>query len=158
MIVKLSDLLRYVIYKSGENKVSIHEEMDALKNLVELFRLKEDEVKNISIDESGLARSAFIEPMILIPLVENCFKHWDAAINPNAFIKVTVSNDEKKFQFSTENSFSSEGLNKTKTDGGVGLENINKRLNLVYGNSAQLSTDSPGKIYKTFFTITWPEK
>ncbi len=86
IILKLSDLLRYVIYKGGAQKVSLTEEAEQLKNLIALNALKDDENANITFSTNGLDKHGFIEPMILIPLVENCFKRMELIIKTDLFV------------------------------------------------------------------------
>jgi two-component system, LytTR family, sensor kinase len=158
MILKLSELLRYVVYKNDDQKVSVFEELSQVKNLVGLYQLKEDEKLNVTISEEDLKKPGMIEPMILIPLVENCFKHWDGSFNSEAFIKISIRSDEKCFSFCTENTSQKKNDTADKEDGGIGLENIKKRLALAYGEQASFTVQKSGNKFVTQLIIKWLSK
>jgi len=155
MILKLSELLRYVIYKSNNQKVSISEETEQLKNMIALHELKDEENKNISINTEKILKPGFIEPMILIPLLENCFKHWDGAFNPNAYIKINIASDQKWFSFEAENTVPLIPIEKIIGEGGLGLENIKNRLELVYGDKVAFNIQKIDNIFKVKLIIEW---
>ena len=155
IILMLSDLLRYVIYKGSAQKVSLTEETEQLKNLIALNRLKDNENTNIIFDTAGLTKHGFIEPMILIPLVENCFKHWDGAYNKNGFIRIEMASNEKWFCFVTENSVSETPKERVEGEGGLGLENIKNRLELVYGDKVAFNISKEATMFKVKLIIEW---
>lgn len=155
MILKLSDLLRYVIYQSANSKVSVMDETEQIKNLISLCRLKNEDNNNIHLDTGKLTRNYFIEPMILIPLVENCFKHWDGDYNNNGFIRVTLSGDSKWLCFVTENSYNADKQKTNANEGGLGLENIKNRLELVYGDKVAFNISQEQNIFRVKLIIEW---
>jgi LytS/YehU family sensor histidine kinase len=91
--------------------------------------------------------------MILIPLAENCLKHCDFDLNPNAFVSMELLSNQKTIRFKTENSFS-RSQQKSITSG-VGLNNIRDRLELIYGEQFQFSTVKTDGIFKMNLEITW---
>lgn len=132
MILKLSDLLRYVIYKGEAQKVNLEEEVLHIHKFIELFQMSHEETLNINFAIENSLVNVKIEPMILIPLVENCFKHCDFNSNPKAYIKLYLSIENNQLIFKTSNSKNDNNRQKDKT-GGVGLANIHKRLAINYG-------------------------
>lgn len=91
--------------------------------------MKSEHPLNISFEKKGEINDQQIEPMILIPIVENCFKHCDFNENPDAFIEIRLGLDHDILYFYTKNSKNDADKQKDRV-GGVGLENIKKRLKL----------------------------
>lgn len=131
MILLLSDLLRYVIYEGKEGKVSLEKEILHIRKFIELYQMRNEEDKNISLSVEGNIQKVEIEPMILIPFIENCFKHSDLDFNPDGFIAIEIQVKEGILFFRCKNTKNDNNLQKDKT-GGVGLDNIQKRLHLLY--------------------------
>lgn len=147
MILKLSELLRYVIYGGKEKQVLLSEEIDHIKKFIQLFQMKSEHELNITMQIEGSPSGLFIEPMILIPVVENCFKHTDFDSNPDAYIKIIMTIQGKYLKFITFNTKDELDKQKDKT-GGVGLENIKKRLQLNYFNKHELTIRNKNQIFE----------
>jgi len=136
MVLKLSSLLRYAIYEGEKKKVSLEKEVEQIKEYIALFQMKSEEPLKINFNVEGNLSSKEIEPMLLIPLVENCFKHGGFEEDEKAFANIDIQVDEHKIIFKTENSISS-NLQKDEV-GGVGLENIKRRLEANYGKNQKI--------------------
>jgi len=147
MILKLSELLRYVIYDGREKKVLLEAEIEHIRKFIELFQMKSPEVLNITMQVEGNPKGLLIEPMILIPVVENCFKHTDFDTNPDAYIKIILAIHDKSIKFITLNTKDDTNRQKDKT-GGVGLENIKKRLELNYNGKFDLIIQNKKQIFE----------
>jgi two-component system, LytTR family, sensor kinase len=131
MLLLLSDLLRYAVYESRKDKVKIESEVKQIQKLIQLFQLKSEKPLSISFDVKNEIDSISIEPMILIPLVENCFKHCNFDSFSGAYVTIRLSTEENKFEFETINT--KDNWEKSKDAvGGVGLENIRQRLSILY--------------------------
>lgn len=152
MILKLSELLRYVIYGSREKKVPLKRELEHIEIFIELFQMKSESPLNISLKINGRPDNLLIEPMILIPIVENCFKHTDFDASENAYVKIDADMQNMKLRFSTINSKSIYDQQKDAT-GGVGLENIRKRLELIYGENFAIKISDQPTIFKLELVI-----
>lgn len=131
MVLQLSDLLRYVIYESQKEKVPLTKEIQQIQRFIELFQMRNETPLNIVFTYAGPVETMFIEPMMLIPLIENCFKHCDFNSNERAFTEIELRAELNTLHFKTVNSKNNALQQKDKT-GGVGLENIRKRLELKY--------------------------
>ena len=156
MILKLSEMLRYVIYDSREKKVQLTKEIEHISKFIELFQMKSETPQNITFQEEGKSGGLLIEPMILIPFVENCFKHTDFETNENAFIKIILAVGNKSVKFITLNSKDESDRQKDKT-GGVGLENIRRRLELNYKNKYDLSIQNKKQIFEVNLSMELDE-
>lgn len=132
IILKLSNLLDYILYQVKKPKVSLKEEVMHIKEYIELEKIRFKESLNVSFSTSEITESLQIAPMLLIPFVENTFKHGNIvdgflSVDIRVFIKNT------KLEFSIKNSI--KNINNLEIKGGIGLENIRKRLNLQYGDN-----------------------
>ncbi len=137
VIVKMSDLLRYMLYDSDEAKVPIEKEANYLKSYIELQQLRFG--KNVQIDlEIDIQHNLMaIEPMLLIPYVENAFKHGTGLMK-DSFIKVNLSTTAKDLKFSVVNRFNNTFKETKDPSSGIGLVNVGRRLELLYPDSHQL--------------------
>jgi two-component system, LytTR family, sensor kinase len=152
MILRLSELLRYVIYDSQAERVYLNKEIDQIHRFIELFQMRFRNHVKIDFVVKGNLDGSMIEPMVLIPLVENCFKHCNFDSDNQAFIKILLEIGQGKLTFETQNTFSKANTQKDKV-GGVGLENIRKRLELKYQNNHILETEIIGQIFKIKLSI-----
>ena len=133
MIMKLSELMRYMLYDSNQAKVPIQKEIQYLENYMDLQRLKTPNEQHISFKVIGSTDGVFIEPMLLVPLLENSFKHGDIGNHSEAWVKSELKITSKSLQLTIRNSLPKTPKKKDK-QGGIGLENIEKRLQLLYPN------------------------
>jgi len=147
MVLRLSDLLRYVIYDGQQSLVDLTKEIDQLQKFVELFQLKQEFDRDIRFRVEGYRVGFQIEPMILIPLVENCFKHCDFEENDEAFIEMNLVLAEDQLSFKTRNTYNPDDRQRDKT-GGVGLENIRHRLSMKYPERHHIKIKSDHQIFE----------
>ncbi|MEZ4888785.1 MAG: sensor histidine kinase [Chitinophagales bacterium] len=133
MIMKLSELMRYMLYDSNQSKVMITKEIQYLENYIDLQRLKMPNEQNISFEVIGNTQGILIEPMLLVPLLENSFKHGDIGDNEAAWVNSMLEINKIALQLTVRNSLPTAPKKKDK-QGGIGLENIEKRLQLLYPN------------------------
>ncbi len=153
MLLLLSDLLRYAVYESKKDKVKIESEIKQIEKLIQLFQLKSEKTLSISFDSVCSQSNVFIEPMILIPLVENCFKHCNFDGLENAYVSIRLSTEEHKLEFETINT--KDHWEKSKDGvGGVGLENIRQRLGILYPKRHTLSIKDGTTLFNLKLTIT----
>jgi LytS/YehU family sensor histidine kinase len=134
-LMKLSGLLRYILYES-HSKVPLYKEMNALYAYRELFELKYENPLPITMNEHLLNREAFVEPILLIPLLENAFKHSGLGYWKEAYVVFEIKDSANFITAKIENSKQRNVV--SAEPGGIGLENIKKRLEKVYGSRHQL--------------------
>jgi LytS/YehU family sensor histidine kinase len=144
LILKLSDLMRYSIYEGEKEIVVLKDEVDYLKNYVEIHKMRYhkavDVVFNCQIEEKYK-----VTPLLFIILLENAFKHGVEILRESAFVHINIVTFENKIQFDIENNFDdSESIK----DFGVGLKNLKRRLELVYPNKHKLSFSVSENVYK----------
>ncbi|MGB6151828.1 MAG: histidine kinase [Pricia sp.] len=152
MILNLADLLRYSIYEGQKERVLITDEILHIKKYFELYQATQEKPANIKFNILGNITDEKIEPMMLIPLVENCIKHGDFSTNPNAYVQIILEVSNGGLRFTTLNSTSKSDMQKDNV-GGVGLENIKKRLQLKYPNKHTFSVIDNGDEFEVFLNI-----
>lgn len=128
---RLSDMLRYVIYECNENLVKLGQEVNYIESYIKLQLLKDDKMQNVNYSMNKVNTNLKIAPMLLIPFIENSFKHSHIEDTENSWIVIELSTQEKQLHLKVLNSLPQSGIRKDKT-GGVGRENVEKRLNLLY--------------------------
>lgn len=152
MVLKLSHLLRYVVYSRGGELVPLAMEVEHIRHFIELFQMRNEEPQDINFSVKGDFSEVQIEPMILIPIVENCFKHCDFGNNPKAFVRIELTVQDGVLNFMTINTKDDYDRQKDHT-GGVGLENILRRLDLQYPKNFQMEINDGQNLFKVFLTL-----
>lgn len=142
-ILKLSDLLRYVLYDSAENMVPLAKDIQYLSNYINLQRLRISQKINIRYDVTGNTDRKRIAPLLLITFVENAFKHGISYTNPS-IITINISIFEKTLTLLVSNP-----VIKTNsfTEGGLGVKNVTRRLELLYPGKYLLDTVCNDHLY-----------
>ncbi|MFO7827478.1 MAG: histidine kinase, partial [Bacteroidales bacterium] len=139
VIVKLSDLLDYMLYECDKPKVSLKREIEFIQDYIELERIRHDEHFNVKTSFPDLKEDILIAPLILFPFVENAFKH--GFHNPEkSKLNMEISVNPKSLLFFIENSITKNTEDQyLKQEGkGIGLRNIQERLELIYKDKYQL--------------------
>jgi len=132
LILKLSDLMRHIIYESKENYIPIEKELDFVQNFLELQRIRTSEKTIITYTIKGKIPSAKIAPLLFEPFIDNAFKHGLPGSEENDFIDINFDfRTEKKLNFTITNNFS-ELFIRNKKNSGIGLQNVKQRLKLLY--------------------------
>ena len=134
-IVELSKMMRFVLYEGNKKTVPVGRELDFLRNYITLMQLRYTDKVRITLDLPSETPDKSIPPLILISFVENAFKHG-VSYQQSSFIEVKASMEANSLHFTCCNS-KAEKPNEEK--GGVGLDNVRKRLKLIYGNDYSLS-------------------
>lgn len=153
MLLKLTDLLRYSVYQKQREKVSVADEARQIDFLIELFSLRRDEPYSILFTKN--INGGMIEPMILIPLAENCLKHCDFDLNDGAFTRMKLYSNNEHIRFTTTNTFSAN--TQIAETGGVGLKNIRERLELIYGDKLSLEIVEEKNLFTLLFELRWKQ-
>ena len=112
-LIQLSDLLRYMLYDSGKDRFLLSQEIVYLRSYVELQQLRFGEGLDLVLDIQDPGSDGYIEPMLLIPFVENAFKHGIGMV-ANPFIKITLAVEDGQLQFSVSNNYNRLVVRKTK--------------------------------------------
>jgi Putative regulator of cell autolysis len=145
VIVRLSDLLEYMLYECNTEKVELSKEIKFINNYIELEKIRHDESFNVQTDFPKNVSGIKIAPLILFPFIENAFKHGLKQTNKD-FISMKLEVSAPKIQFCINNYKHDTTLpaDKKKKSKGLGLKNVRERLELLYQNryDLQISTDN----------------
>ena len=145
-VLKLSEIMRYMIYESNDSKCDLGKEVDYLKNYIELHRIRFKDGGAINLNITGEIDGQQIVPLILISFVENAFKHG-VANDPTDPIKINLIANQKILHFSVTNKKNKDTF-KDKV-GGVGLSNVERRLQLMYPDRYKLNIVNSATHYTT---------
>ncbi|MEO9572154.1 MAG: histidine kinase [Polaribacter sp.] len=148
MILKLSNLLDYILYQVEKPKVLLTEEINHLEDYISLEKMRFHDTLNVSFQKEKLNDSLQIPPMLLIPFVENSFKHG-VIIDGVLKVDIQLKIDDKCLFFEIQNS--SKGKEETNT--GIGLHNIRKRLEMLYPEKHQLEIIEKNDTFKVHLKI-----
>lgn len=135
--LQLSSLMRYMLYESGDAQVSLEKEVAYLKNYVELQKVRFAEDVAIQLQVNGNVGNQVVEPMLLIPFVENAFKHGVGLVQ-DPIIDIRLDVAPKEMRFTVRNKLTPEQKADKDQNSGIGLQNIRRRLELLYPNSHRL--------------------
>jgi len=135
IILKLSNLLDYILYQVNKPMVSLKEEVLHIKEYIELEKIRFQDTLKVEFDSSEIDENIQVAPMLLIPFVENAFKHG-SLLDGFLRLKINIKVDQNSLMFMISNSFIHQ--NDEDKNGGIGLVNIQKRLDLNYQNNYKL--------------------
>jgi len=130
VVMKLSKLLRFMLYESQKKYISIADEMHVIGDYIELEKIRYDEKLKLSFTRSIDNESHPVAPLILLPFVENAFKHGAGESRFNSFINIHVQLQNSQLHFVIENSTAANGVNSNPEN--IGLNNIRRQLELLY--------------------------
>lgn len=149
VVLRLSDILRYVLYETQYGLVDFQKELQHLRDFVELEKIRIGDRVKIVVDLVEPPIDMKIEPMLYLTLVENAFKHGAQGSINDTWVNIHGYPTIKGYVLEVENSVSqSQGLSTNVKDvGGIGLENLKKRLNLTYPEKHQFTVDADSSHY-----------
>ena len=145
-ILQLSDILRYVIYDVETDKISLEKEIRLIQNYIAFEKNRHVKNSKITFNYSGDEQQK-IYPMLLLPLIENSFKHGLKSGIENPFIKINFKENNGNLIFNITNNFKE--IKNNNTYKGIGLKNIKENLTLIYPKKHHFTTEIKG----TFFTV-----
>ncbi|MCT4615455.1 MAG: histidine kinase [Marinifilaceae bacterium] len=146
-LLKLSYMLRYILYESKENKVEISKDIEYIKSFIHLQIIKDDSIERKIKTYFSISKNIEVEPMLFIPFIENAFKHGVIDDYEEGFIDLSLVVDDRMILFQIENSLPNQKTKKYSV-GGIGIENVTKRLEILYNKNFQLEIEKLEKTYK----------
>lgn len=140
--------MRYMLYECNEPRVPLRKEINYLQNYLDLERLRQRKGIDINLDVSGNISDQMVAPLLLIPFLENSFKHGVNANIKDGFVHAKLAVQERKIHFQLENSKGSvmpSQVHAGRPSGGIGLVNVRRRLELLYAGQYELQIkETPG--------------
>jgi len=152
-IARLSQLMRYMLYDSNASKVPLDKEVAYLRDYIALQRLRIHREVDINFDASQHFPGKEITPMILIPFVENAFKHGISTVMAS-YVHISLSMEDNRLHFQVKNPMHPGGQSSSHgAVGGIGLQNVRQRLEMIYPDSYQLDIGPANGIYEVNLTL-----
>ncbi|GGG12454.1 hypothetical protein GCM10011344_11400 [Dokdonia pacifica] len=150
LMLKLSDLLRYSLYETKDVYVPLEKEIQYLENYISLEKIRLEEKTDILFSKTGEISTQKIAPMLFIVFVENAFKHLETSTDIKENVSVSIRQENNKLYFKCQNTIGKmdvlhENLEKGKN--GIGLQNVKKRLALMYPDQHTLTIEKKEGIY-----------
>ncbi|HVV54572.1 MAG TPA: sensor histidine kinase [Mucilaginibacter sp.] len=142
-ILKLSEIMRYMLYESNDGKVDLSKELQYLQNYIELQKMRFVNRAFVDFKITGEVGDQKIVPLLLIAFIENAFKHGVAS-DPSMPIRLMINLDGTHLHFYMENK---KHMNNRDTEGGIGLQNVKRRLELLYPGRYTLDIQDKPDIY-----------
>lgn len=133
LILKLSDLMRHVLYESRENFISLKRELDFVTNFIELQHIRVSDRLKLNVNIPEQVPNKQIMPLTFEPFIDNAFKHGPRTSGDDAYITIAVTFDNDWLHCLVENSYNPALAPGKHSAQGVGLENVKQRLKLLYG-------------------------
>lgn len=147
VVLKLSDLMRYVLDSSNKKTVPLEDEVQFLKSYISLEQLRLPEKTDIRVSVKGNLQTHSIVPMLLIPFVDNSFKHGLNSSIGDGYVHVNINMERKNLHFQVKNSKPQPESRNSSERPGMGLENVKRRIALLYPNKHQLNIADNPKSY-----------
>jgi len=152
-VMKMSSIMRYMLYDATTDHVLLEKEIDYLKSFIDLEKLRIRHQNFVEMTIEGNVEGHTIAPMLLIPFVENAFKHGSRTM-PNPGITINLEATSDKIIFRVVNYIRKNGHSTTDQTGGIGLNNIRRRLNLLYPGKHILNITTDHDQYSVHLTLS----
>ena len=151
-LLKLSDMLRYMLYECKADKVPLKKEITYINNFVDLYKLKDSTGLNIKLEIDDSAPNLMIGPLLFVPFIENAFKHSQVEDKVNGWIKIKLETQNEDVIFSVSNSIPKKAIHKDKV-GGIGLNNVKRQLELMYPEKHKLEISQDDETFNVNLKI-----
>ena len=151
-VLKLSKLMRYLLYETEPGKALISTEIDFMTNYIDLMRLRLTEKVALNISFPEITNDFYVPPLLFIPFIENAFKHGISNREPS-FINISMKIENQNIDFRVKNSISGFVYTETEIKTGIGLENVKKRLKLLFNNKYSLTINKTENTYDIILQI-----
>lgn len=148
----LSRLLRYVLYESSQPLVHLEKDLDFLRNYVELMRIRLPGHVRLEIGIAVASPGVLVAPLLFISLVENAFKHGVSSSEPS-FIHIDIRQEGERVECSILNSYFPKSQTQDKSGSGIGLQNLERRLALLYPERYSFRCGREGDNYRSCLSI-----
>lgn len=157
-ILQLSEMLRYVIDDCQNDQVQLGKELHYIHNYIDFQKIRMERCPNITIEHDVANPKVLIPPMILQPLVENCFKHSHIDTDPQGYIRLRIHQVGRHLSFVAENSVQpghATSVERERT--GIGVSNVRRRLDGLYGSRYQMTETDSGLSYRVEMSLDLDE-
>lgn len=156
MLMRLMNILRYIINECNQSLVLVEKELKMIEDYMALEKIRYGERLKIELDIKGDYHNRMIPPLLLIPLVENSFKHGTSKMLENPWVRLAITINGQNLNFSLSNSRPDE-VKIWQHNGHIGLNNVKSRLKLLYPEAHELNILDSSTSYEVFMRIRLEE-
>ena len=146
-VLKLADIMKYMLSEGKKDKVALEKEISLIQNYTELERLRKTDAA-ITFTITGNVNGQLIPPLLLLPFIENAFKYGLNTVSRNGFIKIGMNVDDDTLFFTVENNTPPDSNKEAIQSLGIGIENVKKRLRLLYPDKYEMLIAEDPQFYK----------
>jgi len=151
-VLKLSKLMRYLLYESEHGETLMSHEIDFMNNYIDLMKLRLSQRVELQIDFPEEFPDFTIPPLLFVPFIENAFKHGVSS-RDRSFINIRMEIENEHISFTTENSIGKSSQTGDLQHSGIGLENVRKRLGLLFPGKHKLKIEETETIFRVDLSI-----
>jgi two-component system, LytTR family, sensor kinase len=151
-VLNLSKLMRYLLYESEHGNTMLSREIDFMKNYIDLMKLRLSNKITLNVTLPEDFKDIEIPPLLFIPFIENAFKHG-TSFQGNSIITISMEIKVNSIVFKTQNSINKSNESGPVADSGIGLDNVRKRLNLLFPKDHELVIEEKDQLYTVFFRL-----
>ena len=151
-VLKLSKLMRYLLYESEMGNTKLSSEIDFMNNYIDLMKLRMSDKISLSVSFPDKYDDVDIPPLLFIPFIENAFKHG-ISYREKSFVNISMTSEMDSIFFRCANSIVKSQEDSDSSHSGIGLENVKKRLNLLFSGSHELKINKTEKEFEVFLQI-----
>ena len=151
---KFSSMLRYQLYECNADTVPVEKEIVYLQYYVDMQRLRKNNQYQIKFDASHEIKNFNIAPLLLLPFIENAFKHLSAHIDKPNYINIQMDKQDEVFYFTINNT--KDVTAQVYEEGGIGLRNVERRLELLYNGNHELKIENKDETFSVMLKIKLP--
>jgi LytS/YehU family sensor histidine kinase len=154
VVLKLSELMQYVLYEAKDDVISLNKELKYIENYLELERLRYGNRLKYNIEITGNINDVYLPPLLLLPFIENCFKHGVSADDSSIVINMSFDTSGDKLIFIVDNPIPkvTDKRFRQKNEG-IGIANVRKRLELNYGKECSFKISTTEDKYSVYLSI-----
>jgi hypothetical protein len=155
-VLSLSKMMRYMLYESEQGNTKLSREIEFMRVYIDLMKLRLSDRVKLTVEFPEAYDDIDIPPLLFIPFIENAFKHG-VSYQRDSFINIVLSREGDLIRFRTSNSFNASNGDVPQPDSGIGLDNVRKRLALLYPGKHELTIIDKIPVYSIELTINTGE-
>lgn len=150
LVLKVSEMLDYMLYRSSAKRVPLEDEIEHITNYIEIQKIRYEDRLQLKLDISQGEKQYLVAPMLLLPFVENSFKHGFSSSSTGGFVEIRLDVVDDELHFEITNSCTDNTGNGSE---GLGLKNVEKRLTLLYDENYKLHTEQSEDQFRVDLTL-----
>lgn len=151
-VLSLSKMMRYMLYESEQGNTKLSHEIEFMKGYIDLMKLRMSDRVRLTVNLPSEYEDIDLPPLLFIPFIENAFKHG-VTYQANSFIEISLGQEKDMITFVARNSVSAANTGGPQAASGIGLENVRKRLALLYPGRHELTIDEQDQVFSVVLTI-----